>query len=52
MVALSLVIIDALCLINDMVETDKVGAFFFMGMAILVNLEQQIVEENGVNKTN
>ncbi|MEM1122602.1 MAG: O-antigen ligase family protein, partial [Bacteroidota bacterium] len=41
MVTLSLVIIDALLLINDMVETDKVGAFFFMGMAILVNLERR-----------
>jgi len=42
MVTLSLVIIDALLLINDMVETDKVGSFFFMGMAILVNLEEVI----------
>jgi len=42
MVTLSIVIIDALCLINDMVETDKVGAFFFMGMAVLVNLEREI----------
>ena len=42
MVTLSIVIIEALCLINDMIETDKVGAFFFMGMAILVNLEENI----------
>ena len=40
MVTLSLIIIGALLLINDMVETDKVGSFFFMGMAILVNLEE------------
>ncbi len=50
MVTLSLVIIDALCLINDMVETDKVGAFFFMGMAILVNLEEQIAKESPTDK--
>ncbi|MEM1319331.1 MAG: O-antigen ligase family protein [Bacteroidota bacterium] len=36
---LSMVIIDALLLINDMVETDKVGTFFFMNMAILVNMD-------------
>ena len=36
---LSLVIIDALLLINDMVETDKVGPFFFVSMAVLVRVE-------------
>ena len=51
MVTLSIVTIDALCLINDMIETDKVGAFFFMGMAILVNLEQQIEKEPSSNNT-
>jgi len=39
MVILSLVIIDALLLINDMVETDKIGSFFFMNMAMLVNMD-------------
>ena len=39
MAILSLVIIDALLLINDVVETDKVGSFFFMAMAILVNMD-------------
>jgi len=39
MTVLSLVIILSLLLINDLVETDKVGTFFFIGMAILVNLE-------------
>lgn len=45
MVTLSLVIILSLLLINDMVETDKVGSFFFMGMAMLVNLEGVVVEK-------
>lgn len=36
-VLLSLIIIDALLLINDMIETDKVGPFFFISIAILVN---------------
>ncbi|MEM1122492.1 MAG: O-antigen ligase family protein, partial [Bacteroidota bacterium] len=42
MALLSFVIIAVLLLINDMVETDKVGSFFFMNMAILVNLEKRI----------
>lgn len=45
MVILSFVIICSLLLINDMVETDKVGSFFFIGMAILVNLEALIRRE-------
>jgi len=36
---LSLIIVDALLLINDMIETDKVGSFFFMNMAMLVNID-------------
>ena len=42
MIILSLVIILSLLLINDLVETDKVGSFFFMGMAMLVNLERGV----------
>ncbi len=38
---LSLVIIFSLLLINDLVETDKVGTFFFIGMAMLVNLDDR-----------
>jgi O-antigen ligase len=38
-VLLSTVIIHSILLINDMVETDKVGSFFFMCMAILVNVD-------------
>lgn len=36
---LSLVAIDTLLIINDMVETDKVGSFFFICMAIIVNCD-------------
>ncbi|HFB99342.1 MAG TPA: O-antigen ligase family protein [Phaeodactylibacter sp.] len=38
-VVLTMIIIDSLLLINDMIETDKIGAFFFIGMAILVNID-------------
>lgn len=37
MVLLTTVVIDAFLIINDLVETDKVGSFFFLAMAILVN---------------
>ena len=36
---LSLIVIHALCLINDLVETDKVGSFFFIFMALIVNID-------------
>ncbi len=36
---LSIVIIDAFLLMNDLIETDKVGSFFFMNIAILVNMD-------------
>jgi O-antigen ligase len=38
---LSFVIILILNLINDLIETDKIGSFFFMTMAILVYLDNQ-----------
>ncbi len=34
-----LIIISALQLINDLLETDKIGPFFFMAMAMLVNVD-------------
>lgn len=37
MAILSAVVIDALLLINDMLETDKVGPFFFIGILLIVN---------------
>ena len=36
---LLLVVIDSFLLMNDMIETDKVGSFFFFSMAILINLD-------------
>ncbi|MCB9282537.1 MAG: O-antigen ligase family protein [Lewinellaceae bacterium] len=38
-ITLGAIVIDALLLINDMVETDKVGSFFFFFMAILVRMD-------------
>jgi O-antigen ligase len=38
-ITLSAIVIDALLLINDMVETDKVGSFFFLFMALLVRMD-------------
>ncbi|MCB0629455.1 MAG: O-antigen ligase family protein, partial [Lewinella sp.] len=37
MVLMTTVVIDSFLLINDLIETDKVGSFFFLAMAILVN---------------
>lgn len=37
MAILSIVVVDALLLINDMLETDKVGPFFFIGIVLIVN---------------
>lgn len=36
---LSIVIIDVLLIINDMLETDKVGPFYFIALAVLVNID-------------
>jgi hypothetical protein len=44
MVLLSTVVIDAFLIINDLIETDKVGSFFFLAMAILVN--QDLAEDS------
>ncbi|MEO1515559.1 MAG: O-antigen ligase family protein [Bacteroidota bacterium] len=38
-ILLSMIVIDALLLINDMIETDKVGTFFFLHLAMLVNID-------------
>ncbi len=40
MLLISLVIIDAFQLVNDMLETDKVGSFYFMYIAILINMDK------------
>lgn len=39
MALLSTVVIDAFLIINDMIETDKVGPFFFINLAILINAD-------------
>jgi O-antigen ligase len=39
MATLSLVIINAILIINDMIETDKTGTFFFFCAALLVSLD-------------
>ncbi len=39
MASLSLVIINGILIINDMIETDKIGSFFFISVAILVSLD-------------
>jgi len=39
-VTLCTVVMDAFLLINDMVETDKMGSFFFICMAVLVNQDR------------
>ncbi len=39
MALLSLVVVLALLLINDLIETDKIGSFFFIHLALLVNLD-------------
>ncbi len=36
---LCFVLINLMMLMNDMVETDKIGSFFFMSAAILVNID-------------
>ena len=49
-VLLSCVVINAFLLINDMIETDKMGSFFFIGLAVLINAdlankkEKQIIQ--------
>ena len=45
MATLSFVIINAILMINDMVETDKTGSFFFFCAAILVSLDLKNEEQ-------
>lgn len=39
MALLCIVVIDAFLIINDLIETDKIGPFFFISMAIIVNVD-------------
>ena len=49
-VLLCLVVIDAFLIINDLVETDKAGSFFFLCLAILVNFDLSNRREKAVLK--
>jgi O-antigen ligase len=42
---LSLVIVLILNLINDIIETDKIGSFFFMSLAMITNLDFNTSED-------
>ncbi|MCP3929695.1 MAG: O-antigen ligase family protein [Bacteroidetes bacterium] len=46
MVLLSMVVIDALLIINDLVETDKIGSLFFINLAVLVNMDLAMSNSN------
>lgn len=48
---LCLIAIYALLIINDMIETDKVGSLFFICIAILVNVDI-MNKKNSIGKTN
>jgi O-antigen ligase len=51
MVLLSTAVICAFLLINDLIETDKVGSFFFINIAILINQEHfLLLEKRKLNK--
>ena len=43
----ALVFICVICLLNDMIETDKVGSFFFLSLAIIVALDRYLPKANG-----
>ncbi len=44
-VALGLCIIASFLLMNDMIETDKVGTFFFIYLALLVNVDLEVFQK-------
>jgi hypothetical protein len=43
------IVIVLLLIINDLIETDKVGSFFFICLAILVNIDLQ--QKRKINNT-
>ncbi len=45
MALLSLIIILSLLIINDLIETDKIGPFFFMNLVLLINLDLRLQKE-------
>jgi O-antigen ligase len=52
MFLLSFIIILALLIINDLIETDKIGPFFFIAMAVLVNGDLRLKESPDVSGPN
>ena len=48
MFLLSFIVILALLIINDLVETDKIGSFFFIAIAVLVNMDIRSLREGGL----
>ncbi|HNA42789.1 MAG TPA: O-antigen ligase family protein, partial [Saprospiraceae bacterium] len=48
---MSFVVILSLLLINDMVETDKVGPFFFLSLVIITNMDLKVQEEKSSAKS-
>ncbi|MEZ4948631.1 MAG: O-antigen ligase family protein [Saprospiraceae bacterium] len=52
MALLSLVTMSGLLLINDMVETDKLGPFFFITFAIIVNQDIQNKKQEVISNLN
>lgn len=47
----SMIIILLLQLMNDMIETDKVGTFFWLWLAVLVKIEWEWSKESALNET-
>ncbi|MDO7875640.1 O-antigen ligase family protein [Hymenobacter sp. ASUV-10] len=45
-VTLSLVVILFHLLLNELIEVDKIGALFFVGLALLIRLESWVIEAN------
>ena len=43
---LSFVVILSLILINDMIETDKVGPFFFLSLVIITNMDLKAQDDS------
>lgn len=46
-ILLSLVVIYAFLIINDMIETDKVGSFYFLSLAMLARIDLLNLRESG-----
>ena len=43
---MSFIVILSLLLINDMIETDKVGPFFFLSLVIITNMDLKSQQPN------